>query len=222
MSVRQDLLPLSASALVVGVMCLLLGVALNPGEGGTAQETVRIVQEDGGRWLAMSVMYFLASVAMVLGLPAIVSLFDRRGRRLGTLATAIFAVGVIGTTGFAMLMVFFRALVQSGGVRQRSLEGAAHDLGLSIFLYGWITGFYVGVLLLGVALLLSRTTPRWVPVLLLLFVAAFPFGSMIGRVGQVVQVLLLAVAFTGMAIASVDRSHGDRRAAGLSAQPLYP
>ena len=78
-----------------------------------------MVNEDSGRWLAMAVMFFFASVALTLGLPAILTLFDRRGRRLGLAAVGVFTVGTIGTCGYAMLMVFFRALVEIGAVRAR-------------------------------------------------------------------------------------------------------
>ncbi len=42
------------------------------------------------------------------------------------------------------------------------------------------------------------------PILLVVFVALFPFTSQIGHVGQVMQVMGLAVAFTGIAIAAVN------------------
>ena len=43
--------------------------------------------------------------------------------------------------------------------------------------------------------------------LLVVFVALFPVSSMIGRVGQVMQVMGLAIAFTGVAIAAVNQVH---------------
>ncbi|QNN51531.1 hypothetical protein [Nocardioides mesophilus] len=203
---RQDLIPLSASALVVGAMCLVLGSALSPIDGGGTADTIRAVQEQGGRWLAMAVMYFCASVALTLGLPALLSVFVDRGRRLGALAVAVFSVGVLGTTGFAMLLVFYRALVESASISESSLDRAIGDLGLSVFLNGWVGSFYLGVLLLGIALLVARRTPRWSSLLLFAFVLGLPLGSALGKVGSVVQVMLLAVSFTAIAIAAVQQS----------------
>jgi MFS family permease len=202
---RTDWLPLSASALVIGAMALVFGGLVNPTTGAdTTTDTLRIVSEDGGRWLAMAVMYFLASVSLMLGLPAILSLFTRRGRRMGLLGVGVFSIGVLGTAGYSVLMVFFRALVANDAVDGRSLDQVAGDAGLSIFLYVWIAGFYVGVLLIAIALFLARKTPRWVPFVLVGFVALLPFGQHLGRLGMAVQVLGLAVAFTGIAIAAIS------------------
>ena len=132
-------------------------------------------------------MYFGAAVALTPGLPALLSVFVDRGRRLGALAVVVFSVGVIGTAGHAMLMVF-------------------GDTGLAVFLYGWIAGFYVGVLLLALALFVARRTPMWSTGLLVVFVALLPLNEVIGRVGAVLQVMALAVAFTAIAIAAVNHS----------------
>jgi len=215
---RTDWVPLSASALVIGAMSLVFGSLLNPAEAGSSTaQTLRVVEEDSGRWLAMAVMYFLASVMLTLGLPALLTLFERRGRKLGLAGVALFAVGAIGTCGYAMLMVFFRALVVSDAVRKAPFERVTEDAGLAIFLQGWIIGFVGGVLLIAVALFVARSTPRWVPVLLVVFVAAFPVSSQLGRVGMALQVLALAVAFTGIAMAAVTEEHQR----GLARQPAF-
>jgi len=62
--VRPDLIPLSASSLVVGAMCLVFGSALNPsGTGEGASAAIRAVDEQSARWLGMALMYFGAAVA---------------------------------------------------------------------------------------------------------------------------------------------------------------
>lgn len=205
---RSDWIPLSASALVIGVMALVFGSLLNPADAdASSAETMRVVAQESGRWLGMSVMYFGSSVALTLGLPSLLSLFTHKGRRIGLIATAIFSIGVIGTSGYAMLLVFFRALVQAGAIENAKLEEVTADNGLSFFLYGWIAAFYVGLLLIAIALFVAKRTPTWVPVLLLVFVGLFPFSAQIGKVGQVAQVMGLAVAFTGIAIAAVNQVH---------------
>ena len=216
---RTDWIPLSASALVVGAMALVFGSLLNPAESGsTAAQTLRVVQEDGGRWIAMAVMFFFASVALTLGLPSVLVLFQRRGRVLGLIAVAVFAIGSIGTAGYAMLMVFFRAMVTAGAVTSaHALDDVTSDKGLAVFLTGWIGCFYGGILLLAIAFFVARVVPRWVPALLLLFVALAPFASEIGRVGVAVQVLAMAVAFTGIAMAAVT---GDTQRS-LTTQPAF-
>lgn len=202
----SDWVTLSASALVVGAMALVLGALLNPQSAGDdPNQALVVVTEQGGRWLGMAVAYFSSSVALIVGLPSLLSLFADRGRRTGYAGVVVFAVGVLGLAGFAMLLVFFRALAGADAIQDARLQAATEDLGLSLFLNGWIACFYGGIALLAVALHLSRQTPRWIPVLLGAFVLLFPFSTQIGRIGQLLQVLALAFAFTGVAIAAVNR-----------------
>jgi hypothetical protein len=101
-------------------------------------------------------------------------------------------------------MMFFRALVVVDAVEPAPLVEAVGDPGLRIFLFGWVGSFYGGILVVAVGLLVARTTERWVPVLLIVFVALLPVSTQIGRVGSAVQVMALAVAFTGIAMAAVS------------------
>ena len=202
----------SASALVIGAMSLVLGTLVNPVRAGQdAGATLRVVESSGGRWLAMAVMFFVASVTLSLGLPAVRSLFQRRGRAVGLFAVCVLAVGTIGLSGYAMLMAFFRALVDNDALKVSGagLEQVTRDAGLSVFLYGWIACFYGGVVLLMLALFVARRTPTWVPVLFLVFLLLSPFAGSLGRVGGAVQVLALAIAFTGVAVSAAMPAQPD-------------
>ncbi len=204
---RTDWVQVSASALVIGAMSLVLGTLVNPVQAGQgAGATLRVVESSGGRWLAMAVMFFVASVTLSLGLPAVLSLFTRRGRGAGLVAVCVFAVGTIGLSGYAMLMVFFRALVDRDALKVSGagLDQVTRDAGLGIFLYGWIACFYGGVILLVLALFVAHRTPTWVPVMLLVFLLLSPFASSLGRVGATVQILALAIAFTGVAVTAAS------------------
>lgn len=215
---RNDWVPWSASALVIGAMSIVFGSLLNPADpGASSGETLRVVVEAGSRWVAMAVMYTLASFMLTLGLPSILVLFERRGRRLGLTGLAVFAVGTIGTAGYAMLLVFFRALVVVGAVRGAAFDKVTADKGLLAFLDGWIAGFYGGLFLLAVALFVARTVPRWVPALMLAFVVLLPFSSSLGRVGMALEVMGLAVAFTGIAMAAVSGTQPR----ALARQPAF-
>jgi hypothetical protein len=217
---RTDWLPISASALVIGVMSLVLGSLLNPTVGSKdAAATLRVVEQSDGRWFGMAVMYFIASIALSLGLPALLSLFTTRGHRLGLLAVGVFAVGSIGLSGYAMLMVFFRALVVKDALKAsgQGLDAVTHEAGLTVFLYGWLAAFYLGVALVGVALLVARRTPRWVPFTFFFFLVLAPISPSLGRVGAAVQIMALAVAFTGVAVAAVSAEH-ER---SLADQPVF-
>jgi hypothetical protein len=199
-------------------MALVFGQILNPGQSGdTTSDTLRVVSEEGSRWLAMAVMFTLSSITLVFGMPAVLTLFERRGRRVGLTAVAVFTIGAIGTCGFAMLLVLFRAMVVVGAVRGRALDDLGNDRGLSIFLFGWIGFFYGGVLLLAIALFMARTVSRWVPAVLLVFVLLIAVANQFGRVGSAIQVLLLAVAFTGIAMTAVQRGTQAKEQAQVGA-----
>jgi hypothetical protein len=208
---RTDWIPYSASALVIGAMSLVLGSVLNPADtGATTNEVARVVASDSQRWLAMAVLFLFASFALILGLPCVLTLFGGRGGKLGVAGVALMVVGAVGTCGYATLMLFFRSLVLAHAVKLPAMHKVITDAGLRIFLTGWVACFYGGVLVIGVALLFARRTPRWVPVLLLVFVAMLPFSSVIGRVGTAAQIMCLAVAFTGIAMTAVSEEGRPR------------
>ena len=108
--------------------------------------------------MAVSLLYFAASVALVIGLPAILTLFERRGFRTGLTAVGVFTVGCVGIAGFAMLLVFFRALVVTNAIDAETIDAVGSEAGLAAVLYGWIAAFYLGELLLSIALFRARTT----------------------------------------------------------------
>jgi hypothetical protein len=51
----------------------------------------------------------------------------------------------------------------------------------------------------------------WVPVLLLVFVGLTPVAGELGKVGQLLQLMALAVAFTGIAMAATSPRRGRER-----------
>ena len=79
-----------------------------------------------------------------------------------------------------------------------------------------MAGFYLGVLVIALALFRAARTPVWVPVALLAFVAMYPLGAMLGKPGSAIQLLTLAVAFTGLAVAATSQ-----RPRTLRGQPVY-
>lgn len=208
---RMDWIPASAAAFVTGAMALTFGSLLLPSGSSTA-DTLQVARDEDGRWLAAAVIFFIASVALTLGLPAAMSLFDRRGRTLGMVSAVILAVGFLGTAGYSMLIVFFRAIALETQLTGAELDEAVHEMGLTVFLYGWIAGFYLGELLLAIALLRAGTTQRWVPLVLIAHVASLVVSSVLPHSLSSALVLLTAVGFAGVAIEAVTRD-SERRSA---------
>lgn len=196
---RMDWLPVSAALLLTGALALCLGSFLLPSSDGT-DETLDLVQQQGSQWMTVAVILFIASVCLTLGLPSILTLFDRRGRALGLISAIVLEIGFIGTAGFSMLMVFFRALVVSHALRDNGLEDATSEPGLTAFLYVWIVGLYLGELLLGIALLRARATPRWVPLALILHALSLVVAPVLPGYLVKATILLLAIGYAGIAI----------------------
>ena len=208
----MDWIPASAAAFVTGAMALTFGALLMPAGGSTA-DTLQVARDDNGRWFAAAVIFFIAAVALTLGLPAVLSLFEQRGRTLSLLATLVLAVGFLGTAGYAMLIVFFRAIALHTSLTSTALDKAVHDQGLTVFLYGWIGAFYLGELLLAAALLRARVTPRWVPLVIVAHVATLALSPVLPDQVSSALVLLVAVGFAGVAIEAVTRDSERRRTA---------
>lgn len=205
---RTEWIPLSAAALVTGAMALVLGALLNPLTGDpTPAQTLEVAQQEDMRWLGMAIAYFAGAVALTLGMPTLLSLFIGRGRSLGVFAVCVFAIGIVGMAGFAMLMVFYKALLVHQALRTEAFKEVAADSGLTGFLYVWIGGFLLGILLIALALFRARRTPIWVPGLLLAFLVLTPFASRFGQTGAAIQLMAMAVAFTGVAMTASSPEH---------------
>ncbi len=196
---RIDWVPFSASSLVAGATMLSIGSLTMP-SAEDSTEMLTLAQEEGGRWLAVSGLYFVAAVLLTVGLPSILVLFDRKGARVGLTAISVFTIGCVGTAGYAMILSFFRALVVADALDADALDAVASDNGFAVFLFGWIGAFYLGELLLGIALLMAKSTPRWIPGLLILHVALFPLSQVLPSEARGLTVLLITVALSGVAI----------------------
>jgi len=196
---RVDWVPFSASGLVAGATALSVSALLMP-QADDAADMLRLADQEGGRWMAVSLLYFAASVALVIGLPAILTLFERRGFRTGLTAVGVFTVGCVGIAGFAMLLVFFRSLAVTGAIDASTIDQVSSEAGLAAVLYGWIGAFYLGELLLAIALFRARTTPLWIPAVLLLHVLLFPVSSLLPDELQSMTTLLVTVGLCGVGI----------------------
>jgi len=210
---RSEWVPVSAAALVTGVMALVLGQMLNPGgaENSPAGQML-VAAEYPGRWLAMSVLYFGGASALILGMPALMTLFrERRGRGLGILGVGVFTVGCVGVGALAGLMLMFRALalesIRAGQVDATEMNMVTASLdnpGLTVTLNVWVYGFLGGVLLIALGLMRSKQVPAWVPSLMFGFLAlqvVMPFvgEGTLARVASALGLILLAAGFTGVA-----------------------
>jgi hypothetical protein len=193
---RIDWVPYSAAALVLGATALSVGALLAP---QLSEQNVLVSDFADTRWLAVAALYFIASAMLTVGMPSVMTLMGRGGR-LGLSAIGVFTVGTLGIAGYAFLIAFMRALAQDNKIGSLDLEMVSQDTGLLALLYGWIGAFYLGELLLGIALLRARTTPTWVPGVLLLHVALFPLSSFLPEGVQSLTALLVTVGLCGVGV----------------------
>ena len=194
---RLDWVPYSAAALVLGATALSVGALLTP---QLSEGNVLLSDFADTRWLAVALLYFIASASLTVGMPSVITLFERRGGKLGLSAIGVFTVGTLGIAGYAFLIAFMRALAEEGGIGTLDLELVSQNAGLLAILYGWIGAFYLGELLLGIALLRASTTPKWVPAVLLLHVALFPVSSLLPAEVQSLTALLVTVGLCGVGV----------------------
>jgi len=194
-------------------MALVLAQMLNPGgsEDSPAGQML-VAAEYPGRWMAMSVLFFGGAVALVLGMPALMTLFqERRGRGLGMTGVAVFVMGCVGVGGLAAMMLMFRSLAlqtlatAAPDAREINLVTASLEQpGLMIPLNIWVYAFILGVLLIALGLFRVRQVPNWVPGLLMAFLAMQVVVPLLGegtdaRVASAVGLIFLAGGFTGVA-----------------------
>ncbi|MGZ5405657.1 MAG: hypothetical protein ACXWDL_13480 [Nocardioides sp.] len=196
---KIDWVPYSASALVAGSIALALGSLLMPTVGDPS-DSLLIVQQRDGRWLAVAALYFGASVALTVGLPVVLTLLGPRGARRALFGTGLLVVGCIGTAGYAVLLVLFRALVLSSAITGDGLDSLTADVGVGGFLGIWIAAFYLGEFFVAWGLLLDGSTPRWVPVMLLLHVASLPLAPLLPERLGAAAVLLATAGLCGIGI----------------------
>lgn len=209
MRMKTDWVPFSAALLLTGALALALGSLLIPSSDGGA-DTMRIVEDQGGQWMAAAAIYMVAAVFLTLGLPTALVLLQDRGRTLGLVSAVVLVFGFIGTAGYAMLMVFFRALVKTDTIVGQGIDEVAQDAGLRVFIFAWIVGFVLGELLLGLALHRARTVPRWVPLVLILHVVAVAVSSVLPDPVSKATILLFVAGMAGIAITATSTPAGRR------------
>ena len=180
---------------------MLCGGILTP--TGNAGESLTVVEENDGRYLLVALMLLLASFCLTLGLPAVYTLLRSDVPRLGIVAVGVFAAGTIAMCGYAVLLIFYRALVRSD-LLVGPVDGITDDVGIAVFLAVFLGAFYLGELLLAVALWRVRSVPRWVPAVLGAHVLTLLVNQWLPTNVQNFSTVLVAIGLCGVAVAAND------------------
>lgn len=203
---RMTWLPWSAASLACGAVLMVLGSLLLPA-GGNFADLVASVQSDHGQWVVASFAFYLASVAMTLGMPSVVVLLTHRGRVLGLTGVAIGAIGTIGLAGYAALLMLFRAVVDSAELTAGDVAAVTNDGTLQAFVAVFAGAFVLGELLTALALMRSRSVARWVSGLLLVHVGLQAVTALVPDSPDLLRdltAMLLGVALMGVAVEAND------------------
>ena len=151
-----------------------------------------------------SAAFFLASVALTMGLPAILTLMPAKRQVVGLVWLWIWSIGTIGTSALAAFLILFRATVRVVDISPTDVEELGRDhvmtLGL-LFVFG---AFYLGELVVALVLLLDSRLPRWIPALLLVHIAAAPVNHLLPQQLQGVQAVVLGGGLMALAVRSTE------------------
>lgn len=200
---------LTASSLVLAPATL--GAALltdiTPAADDT-RELLTLIAERPGAWSMGQTLFFISAV---LWFPAGVTLMRLLGRsgRTGRVAGAAVAIGGLAIVPVDAAGLYLRHLAASdiGLDQQVALVGAVESSATVImFEVIHIAGLFLGLLLVGVAMLRHRTLPRWAGVLVLvgtLSMAVAPAGLLLA-----LPVALLTLGL-GCAAAQAGRAADD-------------
>ncbi|MCK9822216.1 hypothetical protein NOCD_01805 [Nocardioides cavernae] len=207
-------LPWSAASLASGAVLLVLGALSLPPTTEVGQ-VIGVVDHQDAAWLMATASFFLASVGLTMGLPAVLWLFPRRHQPVGLVGLWVWAIGTIGTAGFAALLVMFRAVVHTVDLTPDQVEALARDPLLRLGLGAVAATFYLGELVVALVLLRGRAAPPWVPVALLLHVAIAPFDHLLPPHLQGAPTVVLGAGLVGLAVRATETWAGSRPLARL-------
>lgn len=212
----------SATTLMLGGLLLAAGVSTSPvPDNLPLAEALEMGRRAPGQWLLSACLMFAASLILTLGAVTVMVLLRGR-RRLGMAATALFACGTVGMTGYAALLFFLRGVVVEDLLVAGGTERIQQDGGLRIFTAAWSLCFITGLTLAAVGFWLDRSTPRWVPVA----VAAFVLSQFVplpgGYAATLAQYGVLAMALIGAGRAAQEYAHQRDVDAVLHQMPHGP
>lgn len=162
---------------------------------------LRTVEAQPDRWLMAAAAFLYAAFALTVGIPTFFHLLHHRPR-IAVLGSALLAFGTIGMAGYAALLILFRAMVLQAPITTVELAAISDDVGLRGFVGAFVFAFGLGLLVLGLALLLTRVVARWMALLIVAYPVGMPFADALPDWARTAQVLMLGAALIGVALSA--------------------
>ena len=190
-------------------MLVVLGSLAMPPTSEVGQVIDAIDQQDAA-WLMASASFFLASVALTMGLPAVLTLVPGRRHLAGMVGLWIWAIGTIGTSALAAFLVLFRATVRVVEISPTDVEQLGRDPVLRWSLLFVIGAFYLGELLVALVLLRSHSVPSWVPLVLLAHIAIAVLAPPLHVDLHGLQAVVLGIGLMGLSVRAAENWSGAK------------
>jgi hypothetical protein len=200
--------------LASGAVLVVLGALAMPPTSEVGQVVDAIQMQDAAGLMA-SASFFLASVALTMGLPAILTLIPVRRQTAGMVGLWIWAIGTIGTSALAAFLVLFRATVRVVELSPEQVERLGRDPVVGLSLLFVVGAFYLGELVVALVLLRSPTVPSWVPILLLLHLVVAAFNNLLPPNLQGLQAVVLGIGLMGLSVKAAENWAGIKVPAPL-------
>lgn len=190
-----------AACLVLAPLLMLASSALQPPFVESYVDRLADIDERGGAAWASNVLFVLTQAPMLVAFLGIAHLLRRHSPRLSCVAMVL---GVLATFGEAVMggtgLVY---LTMAGDAENRALfAGVWEQMESSPVMLFAVLGFGGTVLtlvLLSIGLFRSRIAPRWVPVLVWLFLALEFFASNLTAYASQAAVVCLLIGFGTLA-----------------------
>ncbi len=189
-------------SLIAAPLIGLVGALLTPQNSGGLGDELAIISEQTGRWLVGNFLVLISFLLLVPAVFGLLHLLRHRSVALGHIGTTLVLLGLFfhGTImGFALVEV---PLVESGLERaqmiafaERMYEGPAFLMILIPFI-----GFYLGMLILAVALWRAKVAPIWVSALIVAGLLSEFVGTDVVSPELMYVLLLVSLGWIGLKV----------------------
>lgn len=197
----------AALALIAAPLLLTVGFAIHPAEEDSGAAQLQVIVDNTERWDVAHCLILAGTVLFIPAVLALARLIGGRGAWYGLVGAALAGIGVV----FVGALVGADALAPSAfaDVPAAQRDGLAPGIQAVIDLKGNMPvvllffGLPLGLLVLGIGLLVTRTAPRWSAI----FVAtgAVVLGVIVGNQVLAVGSALLLVGLGSIGVQELRR-----------------
>ncbi|TXL56606.1 DUF4386 family protein [Aeromicrobium terrae] len=214
---RRDV---AALGLLLNAVLSAVSVMLAPAfPSGAAARLTAI--DDGGAAAATSAALFVAAqLPLVAGVLGIAHLLRERSPALSNLGGSLGIVGTFGHAVFGGISLTYVVMASHPDDRAQyaTLVDRIESTPIMLFAMLGLVGTVLGMLLLSIALFRTRVVPRWMPVVVWLFIVVEFVGTGLSDSASYLSAVLVVLAFGAIA-REIHRTPRDAWSAPRLRQP---